>query len=81
MFMASIIQGEKKEVRKHKRENVKWNEFFLQVGLQALNPLAKNVTSGSKGNRRGGPTKSEGAQDRFPDQTLLLNGCLLISIF
>lgn len=55
MFMASIIQGEKDEVRKHKIENV--NEMvnsFCRLGLHTLNPLAKKVTSGSKGNRRGG---------------------------
>ena len=33
---------------------------FCRLGLHTLNPLAKKVTSGSKGNRRGGPTKSKG---------------------
>lgn len=35
---------------------------FCRLGLHTLNPLAKKVTSGSKGNRRGGPTKSKGTQ-------------------
>ena len=82
MSMASIIQGGKKEVRKHKIGKVKWNgEHLLQVGTTAQIHQQKKVTSGSKWNRRGGLTKSKGTQKRFLDQMFLFNGCFPIFIF
>ena len=62
-----VLFKEKKEVRKHKIENVKWNgEFFLQVGTTHPKSISKKkLLQGAKEIEEEGPLKAKALRKDF----------------